>query len=194
MTHRSEIRKLANDQAVLAGAGLGAAVFGALVASRPTQTEPTVQVLDFHGVDVATASFLREAIVAYRDYCRATLPAIYPVLANLGEAVEEELRNLLVQRSDAIACCDLSDSGHVSRARVIGALESKQAEALRLVIDAGAVDAPTLARADKGTGKVGPTAWNNRLAALAKKSLVLCSPEGRSVVFRPVLKGLSYGS
>lgn len=193
MAHRTEIRKLARGQAVLAGAGLGTAVFGTLVTSRPTQAQPTVQFLDFQGVDVATASFLREAILAYRDHCRAAFPAIYPVLANLAETVEEELANLLVQRSDAMACCHLSDSSHASRARVIGTLESKQAEALRLVIDAGAVDAPTLARGEKGAKKVGPTAWNNRLAALAKKSLVLSAPEGRSVVFRPVLKGLSYG-
>lgn len=194
MIERIEIKKLAGGQAVLAGAGLGATVCGALVTSRPSTADATVQFLDFKGVDVATASFLREAVIAYRDHCRATSPAIYPVLANLSDTVEEELRNLLVQRNDAMATCHLSDSGAPTRAHVLGSLESKQAEALRLVIEAGAIDAPTLARDQRESERVGTTAWNNRLAALARKALVVSTPEGRSVVFRPVLKGLSYGS
>jgi hypothetical protein len=194
MTERTHIRALSGDVAVLAGATLGAAVFSALCLSRPVRTTQTVQFLDLQGIDVATASFLREAILAYRDHCRATFPAIYPVLANLSEAVEEELRNLLVQRSDAMAHCQLSKTGTVSRARVVGALESKQAEALRLVIEAGPIDAPSLARRQDGPGKVSATAWNNRLSALARKSLVLSTSQGRSVLFQPVLKDLVYGT
>lgn len=194
MTDRIEIKKLAGGQAVLAGAGLGATVFGALVTAGPKPTAPTVQFLDFQDIAVATASFLREAVIAYRDHCRATFPAIYPVLANLSDTVEEEFGNLLVQRGDAMASCHLSESGQASRARVLGSLESKQAEALRLVIEAGAIDAPSLARDQKNSERVGTTAWNNRLSALARKALVVSTPQGRSVVFRPVLKGLSYGS
>jgi hypothetical protein len=43
--------------------------------------------LDLDGVTVATASFLRGELIAFRDHARATLPGLYPVIANASQAV-----------------------------------------------------------------------------------------------------------
>jgi hypothetical protein len=48
-----------------------------------TYVTPTLALLDFSGVAVATASFLRESVIGFRDYARQALPNIYPVVANL---------------------------------------------------------------------------------------------------------------
>jgi hypothetical protein len=190
---RVSIHQLVGGKEVLAGAGAGTNLFAQLIATRPEATEPTIILLDFKGIDVATSSFLRESVLAFRDYCRSGSGSLYPICVNLSDDIEEELKTLLVQRGDALATCHLNEDGTPTRPRVIGFLEEKQREALRLVIEAGTTDAPTLARAQDSNDKVGPTAWNNRLSALARKSLVVCKQVGRSMQFSPVLRGMSYG-
>ncbi|WP_133164315.1 hypothetical protein [Solimonas fluminis] len=187
------IHQLVGGKEVLAGAGPGAALLAQLVAVRPEVAGPVVMHLDFSGIDVATSSYLRESVLAFRDYCRMGSSEVYPVCANLSSDIEEELKVLLAQRGDALAACDLGPEGLAENARVIGVLEEKQREALQLVINAGAADAPTLARQQGADVKVGTTAWNNRLTALARKSLLVCRPAGRSMQFSPVLRGMSYG-
>lgn len=185
-----QVSTLVSGQAVLAGAGAGAALLGKLISSRPQLTSPGVIVLDFAGIEVGTSSFLREGVLAFRDYCRATSNA-YPVVANLSELLREELTALLIQRGDALVCCDLSQS-QISNPIVLGVLEAKQREILDLIADKESVNAPDLAR-QFSEEQVGPTAWNNRLSGLAKKSLLISRQSGRSTFFSPVIKGMKYG-
>ncbi len=85
------ILDLAGDQAVLSGVQAGRQLLGKLVAAARPPAEPEPVYLDFDGVTVATASFLREGVIAFRDHVRATLPGLYPVIANASPAVTEEL-------------------------------------------------------------------------------------------------------
>jgi len=69
--------------AVLAGAVSGRKALAKLI--ELTDQEPLVPepvFLDFAGVDVATASFLRETVLAYRDTVRRRRSNFYPVIAN----------------------------------------------------------------------------------------------------------------
>lgn len=177
---------------VLAGALHGQKVFARIVAATDTKSDPEIIFLDFSGVAVATTSFLRESVVGYRNYARSHWSNVYPIVANLGPAVREELEQFLVQQGDALAVCKLNRSSEPSDVHVLGRLDGKQDLALRAVVQAGEVDAPTLARTHKDPPS--PTAWNNRLAALASKGLIIESSTGRGKRYRPVLERLRYGT
>jgi len=62
-------------------------------------------IIDFTDVGNASASFLRESILAFRDYARAYQPELFPVLANVTDDVREEFNTLDVTPStpDAFA-------------------------------------------------------------------------------------------
>jgi len=54
--------------------------------------KPEQLFLDFSGVQIATASFLRESVFAFRDAIRRRRSNFYPVIANAESAVEDELK------------------------------------------------------------------------------------------------------
>lgn len=180
---------VSDGQDALAGSADGAATLSRLISRVASSTETDVVFLDFRNVDVATASFLREAVLGFRDYCRNSRPNLYPVVANTKRSEIEELEVLL--RSDAIVVCDLNAAGRPENARVVGRLEEKQRETLAAVLKARQVDATTLAgHKDKKSKKMSPTAWNNRLASLAAKGILIESRRGRGKVYRPVIEEL----
>lgn len=177
----------------LSGQTVGQRVLGQVIADLPQPATPTVCYLDFSGVEVATASFLRTFVLGLRDFTRAQLPQIYPVVANPSANIIEDLQMALLARSDAVAVCQLSSDNEVSAARVLGSLEPKQAEALRCVAKLGNASAESLHQRLSTDRQASRTAWNNRLAGLAQKGLLLETLHGRSKSYRCVLPELIYG-
>ena len=106
-----------DGQTVLSGAVAGRRVLGALIVATPTADTPTPLFLDFNGIEVATASFLRESVIAFRDYARQSLPNIYPVVANLNPTVAEELDFFVRVRGDVLWGCGIDPHGNVIDAR-----------------------------------------------------------------------------
>lgn len=185
------MKDVCEGEDVLAGASAGAQALAALIGLIAELHEPTVVILDFQGVDVATASFLRECVLGFRDYCRNSRATLYPVLANLGVKVREELDGLLRLKGDAVVLCDLNSSGRIKNAAIAGTLDPKQQITLSAVLRAGKTDATTLAAKDSELKN--PTAWNNRLASLAAKGILRETQNGRSKLYEPVVEALSYG-
>jgi hypothetical protein len=179
---------------VLAGAANGANLLARFVAATAATSGPEVVFLDFRGVQVATSSFLREAVLGFRDFCRRSRPDLYPVVANANTVVLEELADLLQRNRDALVVCSLGEGETAQRARVVGTLEDKQRVTLRAVLEAGEADAATLAKLFEKQDPIGVTGWNNRLAALAAKGILRDVRGGRSKRFRPVVEGLSLGT
>lgn len=173
---------------ILAGALLGQKVFAAMIAATTPPTEPEVLFIDFSGVNVATVSFLRDSVLAYRNHARSHWTTVYPVITNLSPSVLEELAYFVNNTRDALVVCSGSD------VRVLGRLEEKQEFTLRAVIKEREVDAPTLAARYRKNGPASPTAWNNRLVALSMKGLLIELSSGRSKRYRPVLDRLRYGT
>jgi hypothetical protein len=157
-----------------------------------TILEPTVVVVDFAEVHIATASFMREALLGFRDYCRNSRPNLFPIVAGLGVKVREELDGLLQLKGDILVACDLAPSGGIKDAAVIGNLDPKQKATLKAVLKSGRADAVTLAKRHRELPN--PTAWNNRLAALASKGILRETQVGRSKVYEPVVEALAYGA
>lgn len=178
-----------DDSRIFAGSVKGKQVFSALVAQTDTPSIPTRLLLDFTDIDVATGSFLRESVYAYRTHARSQWPFLYPVIANASVNIIEELSMCLEPRSDAMIAMTVNEFGEATRASLIGTLDGKQREAMRVVIERQEVDAPTLARDSNESA----TTWNNRLAALALKGLIVEQSLGRSKRYFPLVEGLKNG-
>jgi hypothetical protein len=162
---RALIKREVGNQTVLAGAAEGSALLSRLLTS------------------VEEPSFLRDGPLAYRQLVRSRGSNVYPVIANANDKIIEELRLFLLSRNDAMFCCMLSRAGSVSNVRVIGTLDEKQSVTLELVRRLREVDTGKLV--DGGYDpSVKATAWNNRLAALVDKGLLIESARGRAKYFR----------
>src|SRR5438045_2264084 len=97
-----DIHKLMKGRDVLAGSADGAVVLSKLIAAVSEIEDTEVVMLDFQHVQIATASFLRESVLGFRDYCRNSRPNLYPVVGNADLPVVEELEGLLRLRGDAV--------------------------------------------------------------------------------------------
>lgn len=180
------ILSLAGGQPVLSGVQAGRQLLGKLVAAARPPADPEPVYLDFDGVTVATASFLREGVIAFRDYARATLPALYPVIANASPEVTEELEFFLRHRKDALWTCRLTPAAEVRDPKILGELDEAHRSTFDLVARLGTASAPSLA-AQSQEG-LAPTAWNNRLSNLAARGLLIERRSGKTKTFAPVLE------
>jgi hypothetical protein len=139
-------------------------------------------ILDFTDIADASASFLREAILAFRDYVRAYQPDVFPVLANIAETVRDEFDTLLKARGEAMPACRIDDAGNPVDAFVIGALEPSLSQTLDMIRARG-----QLALSDLPTAAVRTTTWSNRIASLIRQGFIVPIPEPNKRVYRYVL-------
>lgn len=176
---------------VLAGALKGRTALNRLLDATATDARaPEPVFLDFSGIEVATASFLRESVLAFRDIVRGRRSQYYPVIANADEVVQDEFIELLKSRGDVLMTCALADDGTVSDASPLGELDPKQRITFDLVRERGETDAGALMREyGKSEGVKHTTAWNNRLASLAALGLVIEQSQGRAKRYRPLFEG-----
>lgn len=181
--------KKAGGSAVLAGAAAGNAV--QLRALEELGNKPVdVCCLDFRDVECATASFLREAVFGTREAVRRNGLGAQIIIANVDKTSMEEL--LLVSRAlgSSVVHVALSEGSKLSRPVILGELDEAQRETLALVLQLGEATATELA-AEKPDVK--PTAWNNRLTSLVGRGILSEAKRERHKVYRPVVKGLTYG-
>lgn len=175
---------------VLAGALNGKTAFSRLIditAAEPSNPEPVF--LDFSNVEVATASYLRESALAFRDLVRGRRSAFYPVIADINDDIRDELAELARMRSDVIMICTLNDADEVIETEIIGDLDPKQRKTFELVRKHGETDASELMRVyGESEALKYATAWNNRLAALTARGLLMEISHGRSKRYRPLFK------
>jgi hypothetical protein len=172
---------------VLAGAPHGRKVFGRMMertSQEPATPEPAF--LDFSGVEVATASFLRETVLAYRNAVRRRRSNFYPVVANASALVSDELAVLVASDNDVLMMCLLSEDAQPLELRLIGELDPKQRITFDLVRERGETDAAELMRehGDSEASSVKQTAWNNRLSSLVSRGLLVELSQGRAKRYR----------
>ena len=175
---------------ILAGAINGKTVFASCVSMTGDEPrEPTALFLDFHEIQVATASALRESVIALKAYKRSIGSNLYPVLANINDSIEDEVQVLMDARNDAIIACALGPNGAVTDVRLIGDLDPKQAMTFELVIELNGADAGSLMKQfGRQENITSTTAWNNRLSGLVQRGLLREFTNGRSKFYRPLLE------
>ena len=173
--------------AILSGAINGKAAFAAIIGKANREPEePTPLLLDFTGVEVATASFLREAVFALKSYMRNTNSRYYPVVSNINEAVHEELAVVADARGDALFAVT-TEKGSVVGRYLIGNLDPKQSVTLEHVTALKGTDAGSLMeKYGKEEKTASATAWNNRLSALVSRGLIREFARGRAKFYRPL--------
>lgn len=187
---RINLREIAGAT-ILAGAPNGSRALNALLdAARKEPRVPEPVFLDFIDIEVATSSYLRESVVAFRDIIRRRRSNLYPVIANACDAVREELAEFLRPRGDVLMTCVLDQRSRVSQPSLIGDLDPKQKVTFDLVRERGETDAGELMREYGAREGVKQTAWNNRLAALAALGLVVEIAQGRAKRYKPLFEGV----
>jgi hypothetical protein len=179
------VTELMDGEDVLFGVPMGRQCFAKLLERTTEPPQPLVVLLDFEGVTSATVSFLREGPLAFRQHLRGRSSTLYPVFANLTLPVADSLADYLTASRDAVFACEFTN-GHVMNPRLIGQLEPKQRLTFEAVVAAEAVTAADLARDAGDEDDVRVTAWNNRLAALVQKGLLMETREGRRKTFRSI--------
>jgi hypothetical protein len=176
---------------ILAGANNGKSAFASLIKYTAVELQaPTPLFLDFKDVEVATASFLRESVFSFKFYLRSVGSNFYPVAANPNEAVLDDLLMVANSRNDAIVTCVLGGQDEVSHVDLIGQLDPKQQQTFDIVGKLKTADANSLmAKYGAAEQTKGTTAWNNRLASLASKGIILEFSRGRAKYYQPLLEG-----
>lgn len=171
---------------VLAGAINGRADFANIIsAAQQEPNEPEVLILDFAGIELATASYLKELVFGTKAFMRLTRSRWYPIIANADEALREELRILTDARKDAIIVCDCDEVGNINNPILFGDLDSKQVATFNMVAKKGVASATGLMEEFGGQENTGTTAWNNRLAGLVAKGVLMEFKKGRTKSYRP---------
>lgn len=188
MRQKLSVFELGNRRDVLAGAIPGKAMLAKLITSVEPTNEPEPVLLSFEGVEAATGSFLREAVLGFRDYCTKTQPNLYPVVANANDVIVDELEFLLKLNGDALLVCNLDGNGKVGSSRILGHLNEKQQLTFDAVLAAREADAATLESKYRKTEQIQITGWNNRLSSLVAKGVLMEIRKGRSKIYRPVLE------
>lgn len=189
---RVDMREL-TPEGVLAGALDGQEAFLTVLSkcsSAPQNPEPLV--LDFGGIQLATASYLREFFFGIRDHMRARRSTWYPVLANVNANVEDELSILTQAGKDAVILCKCDKTGAISEPSLFGELDPKHERTFELVVEHGEkdadafVDAGTLVKAYGRSEQLeNISAWNNRLRTLADRGVLMEFTKGRAKSYRP---------
>jgi hypothetical protein len=173
---------------ILAGRLSGRRAFVSALEQLPEMNEPALVLLDFTGVDLATSSYLSEVLVPLREHLRMRRQPGYAVAANMNEKVREEVEEMLRRSGDAFLTCTTDSAGQIADVQLCGRLDEKLQETLKLVSRKRETTAAQLHEETRGVDTIGATAWNNRLATLAAKSLVVEILQGRTKKYRPVLE------
>jgi len=182
--------KIVLGNEILSGAITGRNALGKLLDIIDKKIgEPEIVFIDFGGIEVATASFLRECVLEFRNTVRRRWPQYYPVIANANDVIIEELSILLESQRDVLMICTLDKNGKVTSSYIIGSLDPKQKVTYELVNKRGETDASELMRNSADSDLVGQTAWNNRLASLTKLGLLVELSQGRAKRYRPLFLG-----
>jgi hypothetical protein len=187
------ISKLKPRSDILAGAGIGEAHRGQIVSSivSAENYRPLV-VLDFKGIQAVTASYLKPIVPIF--YASDSVPAErspYPLYANLSASAEDDLHHFLMARAWPGIVADFG-GGRIRYRKIIGALQATPNETLRRLSKIGSGTANDLMQSAHGTD-VALTAWNNRLAELARLRLAKREKRGRFWIYQPIVEVTSNG-
>ena len=176
--------RLTSEFPSLTGVSRARRLLTKLIAWTAEESPQGTLILDFCDVGAASASFLRESILAFRDYARAYQPDLFPVLANLDGPVREEFDILLKDRGEAILGCCLDAFGVPIAPQVLGVLNPGLRHTLDLIRTRGQLTLTDLRESSQHTQ---PTTWSNRIASLIKQGFVVPVQEPNKRVYRFVL-------
>lgn len=174
-----KVIEFADNLSVLSGSQEGRATALRLAERAAANPDDVLLVLDFQNVRVATASFLREAVLGLRQLL--TDPDRLVAITNCAPQILEDFSVLLAARQECLAAVEIQKSEKLS-IQILGALDLRLQKCFRLLADEGEATAPALAKLSPKE-KIGITGWNNRLATLANLGLAIAVKDGRTKLY-----------
>jgi hypothetical protein len=177
------LRKLTASLSSLTGVSRARRLLSDLIAWTVDEQPTGILFIDFDGINDASASFLRESVIAFRDWARSYVPELYPVLANISNGVREEFVTLLRDRGEAMPGCRLARGSEPVDPVVLGVLEPGLSETLTMIRDQGPVTLEDLRHASKTK----PTTLSNRVASLIRQGFVVTTQEPKRRAYSFVL-------
>lgn len=142
--------------------------------------------VDFHGVELVTASFLKSFLIQHLRCESAT-----PILIGLTDETRYEVDSLL--RREGLCALERSSEKASESYDFLGTLDPALQDALVALSQAGPSTATELHRLHQGRLSISITAWNNRLSELHTRRLVFRERQGRQWVYSTPIKGLGHG-
>jgi hypothetical protein len=167
---------------ILAGKSDGLRDFPKLFdAVEQTPTGDTI-VLDWEGVEIATASYFGATVVALLRMAMSTELNRYFIVANLNKTCLEELK-LVLDFQGLVILAGEWKGGHLKKLQVLGTLEAPYITTLEAVGKLESASATELHTAQHGGAAIGKTGWINRLSHLHKLRLIRKERVGREYRF-----------
>jgi len=171
----------------LAGKSGGARDFPKFMAAVEDSPEGCTVLLDWSGVEIATASYFGATFVPLLRLTMTGDLDRYLVLTGLNQTCLDELKLALEVPGLVALLGDCSKNGTIKSVLLFGKLESVYIEAFAEVQRAKGVSASELhTRQDRSRNRIGKTGWINRLSSLHRLRLVRKQKIGRRFVFRSV--------
>jgi hypothetical protein len=166
--------------------------------------------LDFAGVELATASYLKTVVLGLTISGRLHAGAvdvldlramevgafqplnIYPVIIGANEEIQHELDEVFAGRKLPCVVGERPTKERLREGKIVGALDATATRTLRAA--AGLQEFTAYDLQDRQPGEaVTATAWNNRLADLHKLRLMQRKRQGKFWKYQPVADSLTYG-
>ncbi|WP_148663194.1 hypothetical protein [Hydrogenophaga sp. PBC] len=170
-------------------AGRDAAV--RLLASVSAPANTLMVLLDFHGMELVTASAARESIFKLATHLAEQGTLL--VCVNADEATLDELAFAATALRQPMVVGTHGKAGGLQAPRVIGQLDAVQTKTLKLVGRLGEVDAKTASQ-EAGDNSAGTTGWNNRLSGMASLRLLKERKVGKTKLYSLTVEGLASGN
>lgn len=204
------LRQFLKNTASVFGATMGEAHRAPLVCeleadpiARDLDGPGEIVVLDFDGIESATASYLKATLLwllgrsgsaasSVPDAANAPLN-VYPVVAGLNAEVSGELDELL--RGHGRSCLELVRmvGDEILSARLRGPLDKTLRETLAILTEAGCATATELHQRYPQERPITVTAWNNRLSDLTTRRLARRTRQGRQWLYQALSREVSDG-
>ncbi len=156
-------------------------------------------ILDFSGIESATASFIKATIIRLIRLSQRTIDAepvarsveetpllnVYPCVHGLTADVREELSEVLA--SQRLVCLEAAawNTTHVTTATLYGPLEAPLWATLQKLVGTSGFTAAEL-HERYSNESINVTAWNNRLADLLRHRLVRRVRQGRPWLYSSI--------
>ena len=187
------IAKLKPSSPRLNGATVGEAharqVLAAVAEHPPEETETVV--LDFAGIEGASASYLKRLIslfFATPDECAGFPHDVAPILTNVTSSdLKEEIEDFLAGKGRVLIVADRHHD-QLKLRQLLGRLDGAAAETFRELRDLKKTTAAELYERHREE-TTNQTAWNNRLVQLVELHIARRVRAGRFWIYEPTVKG-----
>jgi hypothetical protein len=147
-------------------------------------------VLDWSGIELATASYFGETVLPILKMSTAGHLDRYFLLVGLNQNSLDELKLVIEFHELVVLVGDAARTNSFRNVRVLGRLDSPYFETLEAIKASRTASASTLHKDHhKMPMQIGKTGWANRLAYLSRFRLVRKQRVGRELVFQPVYGG-----